>query len=231
MGQDETSTIDSTVRQLRQISRETDEGKLIGSEDELTRLLQVSVSSIRQAARLVEREGFLRVKRGRYGGYFSARPGARTIEAALAQIDVGPVKPEETNILSTAMWKAAVARAAALPPGETAAVVRKLVAKVKGIKGSASFGEVRAVDSLTRAEIFKLSAFHYFDLVSRMTTIFSARALLKDIDDFDPRRHVEFVQGWRDYTLLQLEGIGKNDAALAEFAASRVCEIIYARVR
>jgi len=46
------------------------EGALIGSEESLIADLGVSRSTLRQAARLLEREGLLRVKRGINGGYY-----------------------------------------------------------------------------------------------------------------------------------------------------------------
>jgi DNA-binding FadR family transcriptional regulator len=52
----------------------------LGSEEELTRSLGVSSTMLRQAARILEHEQLLVIKRGPAGGYFTRRP---TAEAAV----------------------------------------------------------------------------------------------------------------------------------------------------
>ena len=71
--------IEAAAAQLRSIVLESDNGALIGSEDMLLEKLGFSRSTVRQVARLLEREGYLRVRRGINGGYFGSRPDAATI--------------------------------------------------------------------------------------------------------------------------------------------------------
>lgn len=78
------SALDEAASRLRSIALTAKEGGLVGSEETLIAKLGVSRATVRQAARLLEREGFLRVRRGINGGYFAARPDVRTIEKAVS---------------------------------------------------------------------------------------------------------------------------------------------------
>jgi DNA-binding FadR family transcriptional regulator len=51
-----------------------EEGAFLGSEDELVAKLGVSRPTFRQAARLLEYQQVLRIRRGWHGGFFGARP-------------------------------------------------------------------------------------------------------------------------------------------------------------
>jgi DNA-binding FadR family transcriptional regulator len=64
-----------------------EEGAFLGSEDELVAKLGVSRPTFRQAARLLEYQQVLRIRRGWHGGFFGARPDtagvARSTTAAI----------------------------------------------------------------------------------------------------------------------------------------------------
>lgn len=59
---------------LREEILEREDGELLGSEDELMRRLGVSRPTLRQAARLLEHEQVLTVRRGVKGGYYARKP-------------------------------------------------------------------------------------------------------------------------------------------------------------
>src|SRR5690625_2764397 len=85
------SIIDTAAAQLRTLVLSVDEDTLLGSEEELIKQLGVSRATVRQVARLLEREGLLRVKRGINGGYFAVRPDvnsiAQTVSTYLDMVD------------------------------------------------------------------------------------------------------------------------------------------------
>jgi DNA-binding FadR family transcriptional regulator len=58
--------------------------ELIGSLPELARLLGVGTATVQQAARVLEHEGLLTVRRGPGGGYFGTRPDAAALERSVA---------------------------------------------------------------------------------------------------------------------------------------------------
>jgi DNA-binding FadR family transcriptional regulator len=57
---------------------------LIGSLPELAKLLDVGIATVQQAARVLEHEGLLEVRRGPGGGYFGVRPDAAALERSVA---------------------------------------------------------------------------------------------------------------------------------------------------
>jgi DNA-binding FadR family transcriptional regulator len=57
---------------------------LIGSLPELAQILDVGIATVQQAARVLEHEGLLAVRRGPGGGYFGRRPDAAALERSLA---------------------------------------------------------------------------------------------------------------------------------------------------
>ena len=78
------STLSRTVRRLREISLALDEGGALGSEKELMDQLCVSRPTLRQAARVVENDQLLQIRRGVRGGYYACRPDSRHVVQAPA---------------------------------------------------------------------------------------------------------------------------------------------------
>ena len=56
----------------------------IGSLPDLAKVLGVGIVTVQQAARVLEHEGFLRVRRGPGGGYYGARPDADGLSHAIS---------------------------------------------------------------------------------------------------------------------------------------------------
>jgi len=68
-----------TANDLRTLVLGMESGEFVGSEDELVEALGVSRPTFRQAAKLVEQEGLLVIKRGVGGGFFSQRPDSKSV--------------------------------------------------------------------------------------------------------------------------------------------------------
>lgn len=73
------SVVDRAAEALRVLSLENPEGTFLGSEEDMTALLDVSRATLRQAASRVAQENFVVVRRGVGGGYFSARPSTMNV--------------------------------------------------------------------------------------------------------------------------------------------------------
>ena len=71
------SLVARVARELSAISLAGDEGAYIGAEDDLLVRLGVSRPTLRQAAKIVESERMITVRRGLHGGFYAARPDAR----------------------------------------------------------------------------------------------------------------------------------------------------------
>jgi DNA-binding FadR family transcriptional regulator len=76
--------VTATAEKMRDLVLTRDPGTLIGSLPEVARLLDVGVVTVQQAARVLEHEGLLAVRRGPGGGYYGCRPDASALQRSLA---------------------------------------------------------------------------------------------------------------------------------------------------
>lgn len=74
-----------TARALSDLSMGHDEGSYLGSEDELLAKLGVSRPTLRQAAKIVESDRLISVRRGLRGGFYAERPNAADSIRSLAR--------------------------------------------------------------------------------------------------------------------------------------------------
>jgi DNA-binding FadR family transcriptional regulator len=93
--------VSATVESLRDIILANDPNTQIGSLPELARHLGVGIVTVQQAARILEHQGLLEVRRGPGGGYYGKRPDEATLERALmAYIHLqGPAYDEAREIV------------------------------------------------------------------------------------------------------------------------------------
>lgn len=70
----------------RQIIEEFVDGELIGSADDLMDRFQVSGPTVRQAMRVLEAEGLIRVRRGNNGGFFAGTPSVDVVSRSASAL-------------------------------------------------------------------------------------------------------------------------------------------------
>lgn len=75
--------VQTTADRLRNLILDRPPGAQIGSLPELARTMGVGIVTVQQAARVLEHEGLLQVRRGPGGGYFGARPDDAALERCL----------------------------------------------------------------------------------------------------------------------------------------------------
>jgi GntR family transcriptional repressor for pyruvate dehydrogenase complex len=75
--------VGKATARLRELILAREPGEQIGSLNEVSALLGVGIVSVQQAARVLEHEGLLEVRRGPGGGYYGARPDDAALERAL----------------------------------------------------------------------------------------------------------------------------------------------------
>jgi GntR family transcriptional regulator, transcriptional repressor for pyruvate dehydrogenase complex len=75
--------VPTTAAKLRALILARDPGSQIGSLTELAELLGVGVVTLQQAARILEHEGLLLVRRGPGGGYYGTRPDEAALERSV----------------------------------------------------------------------------------------------------------------------------------------------------
>jgi GntR family transcriptional repressor for pyruvate dehydrogenase complex len=76
--------VSAAVANLRKMIMAQPPGEQIGSLPDVARALGVGVVTVQQAARVLEHEGFLKVRRGHGGGYYGARPDAEGLSQAIS---------------------------------------------------------------------------------------------------------------------------------------------------
>lgn len=76
--------VNAAVAKLREMIVAQPPETQIGSLPELAKALGVGIVTVQQAARVLEHEGFLRVRRGPRGGYYGTRPEAEGLSHAIS---------------------------------------------------------------------------------------------------------------------------------------------------
>jgi len=74
----------AAAAQLRDVILAREPNTQIGSLNEVAELLGVGIVTVQQAARILEHEGLLAVRRGPGGGYYGTRPDEAALERAFA---------------------------------------------------------------------------------------------------------------------------------------------------
>jgi GntR family transcriptional repressor for pyruvate dehydrogenase complex len=76
--------VQETVTKLRELILAQPPETQIGSLTEVAQMLDVGIVTVQQAARILEHEGLLAVRRGPGGGYYGTRPDEAALERMLA---------------------------------------------------------------------------------------------------------------------------------------------------
>ena len=74
-----------TARRLAELSLASDAGAYLGAEADLLQQLEISRPTLRQAAKIVESDRLISVRRGVKGGFYAERPNAQDAIKALAR--------------------------------------------------------------------------------------------------------------------------------------------------
>ena len=226
------SAIEMAAARLRAVILKKENGALLGSEDELQRILEVSRPTMRQAARMVEREGLLVVKRGNNGGYFGARPDPAFIEATVSTyLEVLDADPKDLTLIASVLWVEVVRRAAALKNAASAQVTSGFRKKVSKLTDDTGFSELLELDQQIRSAVFDLIKSPYVELIFNINGNF-ARRYLTDSPSArnDTPEHTKFVDAWRKAKLLELDAIANGDEEIATLAAQRARNLVHERV-
>lgn len=225
------STIDLAAAGLRDLAKSTEEGTLVGSEEELLGKLQVSRATLRQAARLLEVEGLLKVRRGIHGGYFAARPDAGTIARTVGSfLDLGNVSYEDLTQIASVLWIEVVRKAATSHSRESKALVVALLQKVEALTEKSTFDHALAVEAESRTTLFRLINSPYIELIFQINIAFAEERFPYPADRNDMRKQKSFVRAWRSAKILELEAIRDGDRVLAVMAARHARNLWHRRL-
>lgn len=212
-----------SAERLRARALAAEEGTFLGSEETTIANLSASRSTVRQAARIVERDGLIKVRRGINGGYFSARPDAATVEAAVsAYLESLSLDVEDATRIASALWAEVVKKAAAAAKPSRRLVAAEFSERVRKLDADASLAEVRTLELDSRSAIFKLANSGYIELFFNVNAIFASRRFATADGEDDGPEQREFVRTWRNAKLMELGAIRDGDVVLGEMAARHI---------
>lgn len=203
-----------------------DEGALLGNEDMLQTALGVSRATIRQAARVLEGEGLLRVRRGINGGYFAARPNADTIEKNVsAYLETLNVAGEDLLTVASVLWVEAIRKAAQIDTPRKREVIGSYQKQLDILSPDASYQEVMELEDALRTDIFELIDSRYIELIFHINMAFSQRRYTNPEKPPEPEAIAAFVTAWRNARRMELNAMADGDAELAALAARHMRNI------
>ncbi|MDE8654541.1 GntR family transcriptional regulator [Novosphingobium album (ex Liu et al. 2023)] len=164
--------VQATAEALRERIFAQEAGSQIGSLSELARDLGVGIVTVQQAARILEHEGLLEVRRGPGGGYYGRRPDVVTLERALAAyMRARPASWEEALDITSLLFNELCAAAAQEESTEARSGLRDFAARLEGCDPER---EVFDLEEEFQNLLFTMVNRPLFELLTRVTLHFSA---------------------------------------------------------
>lgn len=226
------SAIDGAAARLREIVLARDPGVFLGSEESLQAALGVSRATIRQAARLLEREGLLRVRRGINGGYFGARPDIETIEKAVGTyLELLNVEADDLIRMASVLWVEAIRKAASVRSPAMRDLAEQFRQRVLALPIDTSFHDVAQLEQDFRTALFNLIGSRYIELIFQINMAFAHRRFPTVPADRDGTpEHAAFLGDWRNAKLMELAAIADGDQELGGIAARHLRNVWHRRI-
>lgn len=214
----------TAAAKLRELILAREPGSQIGSLTEVSEFLGVGIVTVQQAARVLEHEGLLAVRRGPGGGYYGARPDDAALERALAtylRVHCS-VRSEAREIVT--LMDCELAPAAAHCGNET------LHAKLRVLGGR--LGECDTPQSRVdweqefRAHLFRMVDRPLFELISRVAMQVYETAPLTPVYEGEAG-----IAAWRLEHERIIAAILTQDQDLARFEMARHRQEFLCRIR
>jgi DNA-binding FadR family transcriptional regulator len=214
--------VQAAADRLRDLILAREPGAQIGSLSEVAQTLGVGIVTVQQAARVLEHEGLLEVRRGPGGGYYGARPDDAALErsvAAYLRVHGSAYREvlEMMSLLDTELMPAA----ARCDDEAVRAELRELLARI----GAADTPEERiSIEEELHQIIFRMVDRPLFELLARVTSQVSRSQqtpLLFPGDD---------VAAWKDGRRRIIQAILDRDVGLTLFEAVRYRQGVLGRL-
>jgi GntR family transcriptional repressor for pyruvate dehydrogenase complex len=208
------SLVNATTERLRDLILAQAPDALIGSLPELAKRLDVGVTTVQQAARVLEHEGLLRVRRGPGGGYFGGRPDALALERSLATyLRIRRTDDYEALEMMTLLD-------CELMPAAAQCTAERLFDELRALQqriDHCSDSEERiAFEDDFHAILFKMVDRPLIELLAQVSMRFYRSHPIPQIYEGD-----EGVRAWRQWRHQVIEAILARDAERARFEAQR----------
>lgn len=206
--------VHQSAEKLRDMLFAVPAGTRLGALPELARKLGVGIVTVQQAARILEHEGLLEVRRGPGGGYYGTRPDDAALERAIAAyMRVHPASFEEAADITSLLFNELVPAAAACADDRLRETLRVLAATIDACNSEA---ERWTFEEAFQDLLFRMVQRPLFEVLTRVTLRFATirRAPLIDASRAG-------VAEWKAGRHRIIAAIMAQDAELARFEADR----------
>lgn len=204
-----------TAERLRERIFATRPDEQIGSLPDIARDLGVGIVTVQQAARILEHEGILEVRRGPGGGYYGRRPDLSDLERILsAYMRSEPASWMEVLDITSLLFNRLCAAAARCPDEVLRGELRDVAQSIDEADDRAALADL---ETALQDILFRMVDRPLFELLTRVA-LGSAR---------DPASH-ETIPGifgldqWKDSRRRIIAAILHQDPELAHFEANRL---------
>lgn len=217
--------VQETAARLRELILTREPEAQIGSLKELALQLGVGIVTVQQAARILEHEGLLSVRRGPGGGYYGTRPDEAALERALgAYLSVHGFGYREALELISLLDCELVPAAARCTDEDLRASMRALEARIE--HGCDTPQERIALENELRDVLLKMVSRPLIEFLLRVT---------KRQYQVRPSAVIfvgeEGVAAWKSGRRRILRAILQQDEELARFEAERFRQQVLRRLR
>ena len=215
--------VQATADRLRETILGCEPDAQIGSLGELARGLGVGVVTVQQAARILEHEGLLEVRRGPGGGYYGKRPTEAALERSIAAyIRVDSTRFHELFEMMS-LLECELAPAAAR--SNDAGLRQGLLAVLDRLDQSDTIPDQLAAEKALHDVLFRMVDQPLMGLLGRVT-------MGVYIADPDPGMFLdkEGIEAWRDGRRRIVEAILARDDGLARFEVTRYRQELLGRL-
>lgn len=213
----------ATAAKMRDLVFAEEPDTLIGSLPELARLFGVGIVTVQQAARILEHEGLLEVRRGPGGGYYGTRPDQAALERSMgAYLHVHASGYQDALEMITLLDCELAEGAAACTDEALRQKMRALQARIDLVET----GDQRvAFEEEMHDVIFAMVDRPLIELLARVTMRHSKE---HPVTVFDGEAGAAAWKSWRHKVI---RAILQNDGELARFEVTRHRRDLLARLR
>lgn len=206
--------VQASAERLRKMIFEAEPGERIGSLRSIAGALGVGIVTVQQAARVLEHEGLLDVRRGPGGGYYGKRPDARTLERSLdAYLRTEPASWEEVLDLTSLLFNELAAAAALCTDPALQANLSDVLSVIDRCDDASMVGQL---EQDFQDALFLMVDRPLFKLLTQMALRFS------DDRSGDAAYEALFsLESWAEGRRRIINAILDNDPELARFEADR----------
>jgi GntR family transcriptional repressor for pyruvate dehydrogenase complex len=219
------TAVSQAAKKLREIILASGDGAYLGSREELVRTLEVGQVTLQQAARVLERERLLVVRRGPNGGYFARWPDEAGVEEAIAvYLRVKNAGFREALIVGNVLLTEMAALAAQSCDETAREALRALRDRIEGADLSDP-RELLRLDEIFGERIFQLASNPFAELIllvtGRMYVEGGAISLLWTRGD---------VEAWRFTRLNMIKAMLEHDDEVVRLFSRRFTARIFERM-